>query len=317
MKVFYYLVGRLILLLATLLAVSIAISAIMSLLPGDAAEQILGAWSERSGATLAALRTRLGIDQPWYVQYADWLQMAVRGDLGNSLALSVPITPILFDRLANTLLLAIPAALISIPLSLGLGVWGAVRKGRPIDHGISAVTLVGVSVPAFVLGPILIVVFSGYLQWFPSSSGLIQGSGATHLFLILALPVLTLTTESLAYIGRMVRASMIETLKSPYVRMARLKGLPERQVVLNHALRNSLLPTVTVIAFNIGWLIGGVVVVEQVFNYPGIGSLLLFAIEQRDLPLIQATVFVTAAAYCTANLLADIAYMALNPRLRN
>lgn len=316
MRLAEYIARRLVLVVLTVLALSAAIAVIMTLLPGDAAEQILGAWAERSGSTLEALRARLGLDRPWYVQYGSWLAGALKGDFGRSLALDVAIGPLLAERFLNSLQLAVPALLLAAPTSLALGAYAALRQGRAADHMITVVTLLGVSVPAFILGPVLILIFSGYLSWFPSSSGLGTGSGPRYLFAILTLPVITLALESLAYITRMARASMVEALKAPYVRMARLKGLPERQVVVKHALRNGLLPTVTVIAFNVGWLLGGVVIVEQVFNYPGIGSLLLFAIEQRDLPLIQATVFVTAASYCVANLLADLAYFVLNPRLR-
>jgi peptide/nickel transport system permease protein len=171
-------------------------------------------------------------------------------------------------------------------------------------------------VPAFVSGAILILVFAGWLGWFPSSSSLAHGKGLGAWVIALALPVLTLTIEALAHITRITRSSMIEVLKTPYVRTARLKGMRGRVVLFKHALRNAMLPTVTVIAFNIGWMLGGVVVVEHVFNYPGLGSLVLFAIEQRDLPLLQASMFVVAAGYCIANLLADVTYALLDPRIR-
>jgi peptide/nickel transport system permease protein len=173
-----------------------------------------------------------------------------------------------------------------------------------------------VSLPAFVTGSLLILVFAGWLRWLPSSSALLQGEGLWFWTRMLALPVATLTLESLAHATRTTRSSMIEVLKTPYVRTAILKGAPRRVVLFKHALRNALLPTVTVLAFNFGWMLGGIVVVEQVFSYPGLGSLVLFAIEQRDLPLLQASMFFVASGYCVANLLADVVYALLNPRIR-
>ena len=170
--------------------------------------------------------------------------------------------------------------------------------------------------PAFILASVLILVFAGWLRWLPSSSALAEGHGPLFWIRVLALPVATLTFEALAHMTRMTRSSMIEVLKTPYVRTAILKGMPRRRVLVRHALRNALLPTVTVIAFNFGWMLGGIVVVEQVFNYPGLGSLVLFAIEQRDLPLLQSSMFFVASGYCLANLGADVAYALLNPRIR-
>jgi len=311
-----YILRRLGLLLVTLLAISLLISGILQMLPGDAAEQILGAWAERSGQTLGAMRERLGLSRPWHEQYLGWLAGVVRGDFGKSLALDAPIGPILAQRLGYSLRLAIPALLLAVGLSLVLGVIAATRRNGVVDHAITVFTLAGVSIPAFVLGSLLILVFAGWLRWLPSSSALVEGHGIPFWAKVLTLPVATLTVESLAYITRTTRSSMIEVLKTPYVRTAVLKGMPRRAVLFKHALRNGLLPTVTVIAFNFGWMLGGVVIVEQVFNYPGLGSLVLFAIEQRDLPLLQASMFFVASAYCVANLLADVLYAVLNPRIR-
>jgi peptide/nickel transport system permease protein len=311
-----YVLRRLGLLVATLLAISLLISGILELLPGDAAEQILGAWAERSGQTLAAMRERLGLDRAWHERYLAWLGGAVRGDLGRSLALNQPIGPLLVERLGYSLRLALPALAIAGVASVLLGVAAAVRPNGLIDHAITTVTLTGVSLPAFVTGSLLILVFAGWLRWLPSASALLQGEGFVFWARMLALPIATLTIESLAHATRTTRSSMIEVLKTPYVRTAILKGVPRRIVLLKHALRNALLPTVTVLAFNFGWMLGGIVVVEQVFSYPGLGSLVLFAIEQRDLPLLQASMFFVAAGYCVANLVADVVYVLLNPRIR-
>jgi len=311
-----FIVRRLGLLVLTLLGISLLVFGILQLLPGDAATTILGAWQDRGGQTHEYLRHALGLDRPWYEQYLGWLWGVLHGDLGRSLAMDAPITPILFERLGYSLRLAIPALLLAVSLSLVLGVVAATRPNGFVDHMITVITLGGVSVPAFVSGSVLILIFAAWLGWFPSSSSLATGEGFLFWAKMLALPVATLTIEALAHITRITRSSMIEVLKTPYVRTARLKGMPRRVVLFKHALRNALLPTVTVIAFNIGWMLGGVVVVEQVFSYPGLGSLVLYAIEQRDIPLLQASMFFVAAGYCLANLLADITYALLDPRIR-
>lgn len=311
-----YLVRRLWLLVLTLVGISALIFLILQILPGDAADQILGAWSSASGEEHDQLRKLLGLDRPWYEQYFGWLWNVMQGDLGRSLAMDAPITPILLERLGYSLRLAIPALLIAVFLSLVLGVIAAVRPNGWADNLITVFTLTGVSVPAFVSGSILILVFGAWLNWLPSTSSLSEGEGFFHWAYLLAMPIAVLTLEALAHITRITRSSMIEILKTPYVRTARLKGLPRQLILFKHALRNAMLPTVTVIAFNIGWMLGGVVLVEQVFSYPGLGSLVLFAIEQRDLPLLQASMFFVAGGYCIANLLADLAYALLDPRIR-
>jgi len=311
-----FIVRRLLLLVLTLLGISLLVFGILQLLPGDAATAILGAWQERSGQTHDYLRHALGLDRPWHEQYLGWLWGVLQGDLGRSLAMDAPITPILLERLGYSLRLALPALLLAVSISLVLGVLAAIRPNGVLDHAITVITLGGVSVPAFVSGAVLILIFAAWLGWFPSSSSLATGEGFLFWAKMLALPVATLTIEALAHITRITRSSMIEVLKTPYVRTARLKGMPLRTVLFKHALRNALLPTVTVIAFNIGWMLGGVVVVEQVFSYPGLGSLVLYAIEQRDIPLLQASMFFVAAGYCLANLLADITYALLDPRIR-
>jgi peptide/nickel transport system permease protein len=311
-----FIIRRIGLLALTLIGISLLISGILQLLPGDAATQILGAWAERSGETHDQLRHVLGLDRPWHEQYFGWLWGVLHGDLGRSLAMDAPITPILVERLGYSLRLAIPALLLAVSISLVLGVIAAVRPNGLLDHAITLFTLGAVSVPAFVSGALLILIFAAWLGWFPSSSSLTPGEGFGYWAHALALPVATLAVEALAHITRITRSSMIEVLKMPYVRTARLKGLPVSVVLFKHALRNAMLPTVTVIAFNVGWMLGGVVVVEQVFSYPGLGSLVLFAIEQRDVPLLQASMFFVAAGYCIANLLADITYALLDPRIR-
>ena len=311
-----YLVRRLGLLALTLIGISAMIFVIVQILPGDAADQILEAWVETEGGARDILRAKMGLDRPWYEQYFGWLWDIARGDLGRSFAMEAPIAPILLERLGFSLRLAIPALILSVTLSLVLGVVAATRPNGLVDNVITVITLTGVSVPAFISGSLFILIFAAWLNWLPSTSSLSEGEGFFHWAYVLAMPVAVLTLESLAHLTRITRSSMIEVLKSPYVRTARLKGLPKRLVIYKHALRNAMLPTVTVIAFNIGWMLGGVVLVEQVFSYPGLGSLVLFSIEQRDTPLLQASMFFVAVGYCVANLLADVVYALLDPRIR-
>jgi peptide/nickel transport system permease protein len=311
-----YMIRRLGLLVLTLIGISAMIFIIIQILPGDAVDQILEAWVETEGGAHDILRAQLGLDRPWYEQYFGWLWDLMHGDLGRSLAMEAPIAPILLERLGFSLRLAVPALILSVTLSLILGVIAAIRPNSFVDNAITVITLTGVSVPAFISGSLFIVIFAAWLNWLPSTSSLSEGEGFFHWAYVLAMPIAVLTFESLAHLTRITRSSMIEVLKTPYVRTARLKGLPKRLVVYKHALRNAMLPTVTVIAFNIGWMLGGVVLVEQVFSYPGLGSLVLFAIEQRDTPLLQASMMFVASGYCIANLLADLAYVLLDPRIR-
>jgi peptide/nickel transport system permease protein len=311
-----YMIRRMGLLVLTLIGISAMIFIIIQILPGDAVDQILEAWVETEGGAHDILRAQLGLDRPWYEQYFGWLWDLMHGDLGRSLAMEAPIAPILLERLGFSLRLAVPALILSVTLSLILGVIAAIRPNSFVDNAITVITLTGVSVPAFISGSLFIVIFAAWLNWLPSTSSLSEGEGFFHWAYVLAMPIAVLTFESLAHLTRITRSSMIEVLKSPYVRTARLKGLPKRLVVYKHALRNAMLPTVTVIAFNIGWMLGGVVLVEQVFSYPGLGSLVLFAIEQRDTPLLQASMMFVASGYCIANLLADLAYALLDPRIR-
>ena len=311
-----YMIRRMGLLVLTLIGISAMIFIIIQILPGDAVDQILEAWVETEGGAHDILRAQLGLDRPWYEQYFGWLWDLMHGDLGRSLAMEAPIAPILLERLGFSLRLAVPALILSVTLSLILGVIAAIRPNSFVDNAITVITLTGVSVPAFISGSLFIVIFAAWLNWLPSTSSLSEGEGFFHWAYVLAMPIAVLTIESLAHLTRITRSSMIEVLKTPYVRTARLKGLPKRLVVYKHALRNAMLPTVTVIAFNIGWMLGGVVLVEQVFSYPGLGSLVLFAIEQRDTPLLQASMMFVASGYCIANLLADLAYVLLDPRIR-
>ncbi len=302
-------------LLVTLLLLSVIVFGITQLLPGNVAQMILGPYATEE--TQVALERRLGLHEPVWRQYLTWLGGFVRGDWGESLRLSQEIRPILLLRLQNSAYLALSSLLGVTVFGIGLGVIAGMRRNRPADHAISIFAFLGISIPAFVSGSLLIIVFGGGV-WdiLPGSGYKPPSEDFTGWLTRLILPTITLMLLLLAYVIRMTRSSIIEVLSANYVRTARLKGAPERVVVLHHALRNALLPTVTVIAMNIGWILGSVVIVEEIFAYPGVGSLILFSVNNRDLPLLQATVMLVGVVTGVANLAADLAYVYLNPRIR-
>lgn len=308
-------VARILLSLLTLLLVSIIIFSIIEILPGDVATRILG--RDATPEAIATLREKLNLDDPAIVRYFNWLGGMVQGDFGNALTSSRPINEILAPRLYNTLLLSIYAFLIYIPLSLIPALIQASRRDKEVDHAISVVNLVFLSIPDFLLGTLLLVLFSVALPWLPAVSRVDGDSSALQYLRAMTLPAITLAIAMAIAAVRMLRDNLIEVLDSEYVRMAELKGLPPRAVLLRHALPNALIPTLNVTAINLGYLIGGVVIVEKVFSYPGFGSLLVDALQYRDIPLIEATVLIAAAVYVAANLLADVGAILLNPRLRS
>lgn len=283
-------------------------------LPGSVARMIAGQFATPD--VIAAIEQRLHLNDPLFTQYWRWASGILSGDLGQSLIMERPIGPMLREALANSALLATISIVLLTLVGVSLGVVAAIKHNSTLDHGISVFTFLGISVPEFFWGIVLILVFAGYLHWLPSggAGNLSAGWGAWASHLVL--PAATLTFALIAHVSRMTRSSMLETLRSPYVLFARAKGLPERVVLVRHALRNALLPTITVLAIDVGLLIGGVVVVETVFSYPGLGRLLIFAIERHDLPLIQASILVIAAIYCFANLVADLLYAYFNPKIR-
>lgn len=309
-----YLLRRLGFLLLTLLVSSALIFVICRLLPGDVARVILG--REASDAAVAALREELGLNRPLPLQYLDWLAGFVTGNWGESFSTRQPIRDLVGERLANSLMLAGLTMLIAVPLAIGLGVLAGLRADKPADTAISVSSLAVVGLPEFVTGLLLIELFAFRLRWLPANSSIAPGAGFLEALPQLVLPALTATLVLLAYIVRLTRAGVIEELKQGYVRTAALKGLPWRTVVLRHVLRNALLPTITVIAISLGWLISGLIVVENVFNYPGVGRLLTFAIDRRDLPLLQAISMITVLVFALSNLAADLLYALLNPRIR-
>jgi peptide/nickel transport system permease protein len=306
---------RILLSILTLFIVSIIIFAIMEVLPGDVATRVLG--RDATPAALAMLRAKLHLDDPAIVRYFNWLGGILRGDFGNALTSARPITEIVAPRLFNTVFLSIYAFVIYIPLSLVPALIQASRRDRQVDHVISVVNLVLLSVPDFLLGTLLLVAFCVAIPILPAVS-LVDGSSTPfQYFRAMTLPAITLAIAMAIAAVRMLRDNLIEVLDSEYVRMAELKGLPTRAVLLRHALPNALVPTLNVTAINLGYLIGGVVIVEKVFSYPGFGRLLVDALQLRDIPLIEVTVLIAAAVYVGANLLADLGAILLNPRLRS
>ncbi len=309
-----YTLRRLGFLVLTLLLTSIIIFSIAQLLPGDVARVMLG--REAGEETVAALRTKLGLNDPIYVRYGRWLGGFVQGDWGHSYPDDTPIFPLVTQRLTKSLWLALVTIVMAVPISIVLGVVAGLNANKPIDAVISVSSLALVGFPEFVSGIVLINILAYQLKWFPASSSISPDATFQEALPSLILPAITATLVLLAYIIRLTRAGVIEVLKKAYLRTAVLKGLPWRQVIVSHVLRNALLPTITVIAISFGWLISGLVVIENVFGYPGLGKLMIFAIGRRDLPLMQAIAMVTVLFYIVANLIADLLYAYLNPRIR-
>ncbi len=310
-----YTLRRALLLVGTMLITSFIIFFLTQLLPGDTARLILG--REASPQALEALREEFGLNDPFFTQYTNWLGRFVAGDWGRSLTSGNPEVRLLVTgRLENSLRLALLTFVISIPLSLLLGVIAALRENSWIDSLISVVSLSVVGLPEFVTGLVLINVFALQLGWLPATAQVPTSGLLGDWIRALLLPALTATFVLLGYVSRMARAGVIDEIRKPYVRTATLKGLPRRQVIFKHVLRNALLPTITVIALSIGWLIGGLVVIENVFNYRGIGALLVEAVKQKNIPVLQAVVMVTIFFFALANFAADLMYALLNPRIR-
>jgi peptide/nickel transport system permease protein len=309
-----YLLRRLGFLFLTVLLTSLIIFVVTQLLPGDVARVILG--REAGQAALEELRRTLGLDRPLAVQYLSWLGGFWVGDWGFSFSTSQAIRPLVVERLGNSLMLAALTLAIAVPSAVALGVLAALNREKALDHLISVGSLSVVGLPEFVTGLVLIQLFAFELGWLPANASIAPDASFREALPMLILPALTATLVLFAYIARLTRASVIEELDKPYVRTAALKGIPHRQVIWGHVLPNALLPTITVIAISFGWLISGLIVVENVFNYPGLGRLLTFAIDRRDLPLLQAITFVAVLGFALANLAADLLYALLNPRIR-
>jgi peptide/nickel transport system permease protein len=301
--------------LLTLVAISALLFFGTNLLPGDVATALLG--QQATPEALHNIREALGLEQPAWIRYFHWLGGAVHGDFGTSLASGRPVGAQVLPRLGNTLLLAALAAIIAVPLSVGLGVLCAIREGSLLDRFVSMLSLVTLSVPEFFVGYVLVVVFAVHLGWLPSIALITGGMTFLQRLGAIALPVATLVIVVLAHMLRMTRSSLLAVMSEPYIEMAFLKGLRRSIVVVRHALPNAAAPIIAVIALNLGYLVVGVVVIEAVFVYPGAGQLMVDAVTKRDLPLVQACGLVFAATYVTLNTIADMLAILVNPRLRH
>jgi len=300
--------------LLVLLVVSMLIFAGLQVLPGDAASAVLG--RDATPAALAELRHDMRLDRPLLERYATWLMGLLHGDLGQSATAHQPVLDLISGRIVNSALLALATILLLIPLSLFFGIIAATRAGRIPDHVISNVSLAVIALPEFVTGTLLALVFAVTLKLLPPVSLVLPGQSPLDSPQILVLPVATLLAASAAQTVRMIRAGMIEVLRSDYVQMARLNGFNERQVVLRYALRNALPPTIQVLALDVQWLIGGIIVTEYVFGYPGLGQGLAQAVSARDIPLVQSVALLLAAVFIAINIVADVFVIFLIPKLR-
>lgn len=311
-----YILRRLILLVGTLIVTSIIIFALTQFLPGDVARLILG--RDASPEALAQFNERFGLDQPLVNQYINWFTGFITGEWGVSFSAGNPqVFDQVIDKLGNSLILAGFTLLIAIPISMLLGIIAAVRENTWVDSVVSVVSLSVVGLPEFVTGVILINIFALGFGWFAATTPPFAELQTLGDWLnVLILPGITASFVLIGYVTRMSRAGVIDELKKDYVRTAKLKGLSPRQIMFRHVLRNALLPTITVVAISIGWLIGGLVVIEQVFNYKGLGSLLVDAVKQKNLPVLQAVSMIVVFTFAFSNLIADLLYAALNPRIR-
>jgi peptide/nickel transport system permease protein len=306
---------RLALGLLTLLVVSVIIFAGTEILPGDVATAILG--QSATPENTAAIREQLGLNRPPYERYLEWLVNFVQGDLGTSLGNRRPIAPQVGFRFENTMLLAAMAACIAVPLSIGLGLISAIKQGTIFDRAISVTSLMAISVPEFFIGYVLILFISVKLGWLPSLSNVNERMDFGQRITVMALPAITLTLVTLAHMMRMTRAAVISVMNSPYIEMAELKGVKYWRIVIQHALPNVLSPIITVVVLNLAYLVVGVVVVEVVFTYPGMGQFMVDSVSKRDVPVVQATGLIFAMTYVLLNMTADIASILANPRLRH
>lgn len=310
-----YLLRRLLAVFLVLAIVTFAVFAITTMLPGNAAIMILGEYA--TPEAVAALEKQLHLDQPWYAQYLSWVAGILHGDFGTSLRLSLPVTQVVGEAFVNSAMLGATALVVVTITAIPLGALAALKRGTGMDLGLGLFSYLGTALPEFVTATLLLVFFAAPSQGLFPAGGFVApwedlGGFAAHV----VLPAATLGLVLMAHISRQVRSEMSEVLSSDYIRAARLKGLTEKRVIRRHALPNSLAPAIAVISLDIGYLLGGIIVVEEIFAWPGLGRLLIYALENRDLPVIQAVTLLLAAVYALSNLLSDIVIALLDPRVR-
>lgn len=311
-----YVVRRLATAFAQLVVIATAVFSVMHVMPGDPVLLLLGAESNPSPETVAAMRHQLGLDQPFLSQYLGWLDRALHFDFGNSLANNFPVADYISASLPRTLELALAAILIATLIGVPVGIGAALRRGRWLDSALTSLATLGISVPVYILGSLLIVLFSLQLGWLPSSGYTDMARSSVEHFRKLALPAFTLGVGLAASIARMTRASMLEILGRDFVRALRAKGMPERLVVWKHVLRNAAIPVVTIIGLQLGNLMGGTVLVEALFNWPGLSTRLVEAVQNRNYPLVQGSVLVIAGLFIGINMGVELLYGLIDARVR-
>ncbi|MBX3140530.1 MAG: ABC transporter permease [Trueperaceae bacterium] len=309
-----YLLRRLVSLLSILVVVGLVVFFLVRLVPGDPTSALLG--ENATAEQVEALRTRLGLDRTLLAQFGAWMESVARGDLGMSIYMRIPVVTAVIQRIEPTGMLALAATLVAVLLGVSLGVIAAIKHNTGVDYAVMVIAMLGLSLPTFWLGLLMIMLFAVTLQWLPAAGyvSILQEPVASLRYLLM--PALALGFSQAAIIARMTRASVLDTLGEDYVRTAHGKGLPASRVVIGHALRNAILPIVTVIGLSIATLAGGVVVTETVFNIPGAGRLVIDSVLRRDYPVIQGSVLMVAFVYAFVNLLVDLSYAFFDPRIR-
>ena len=311
----FLIVRRIVLALVTLLFISIIIFLGVEALPGDAATAYLG--QSATPESLEALREEFGLNAPAHQRYLNWLGGMLRGDLGESMSRrGKPVSEIIGNQFRNTVVLAGAAAIVGIPLAIVLGVFTGLTRDKWPDILISFLAILGMTLPGFVTATVLIYIFSLRMELFPAIALVPTDAPVSEILPNIVLPIITLTFIMVAHILRLVRTNMIDVMVSNYVQMARLKGVPVMKIIFQHGLPNAMLPSINVIALTMAWLLGGVAIIETVFNYPGIGKLMINAIGDRDLAIVQGIAIILASIYIGLNFIADLLALILNPRLR-
>lgn len=309
-----YIFKRLVMIVYTLIVVSLIVFAITQILPADAAVMMLGENATKDA--LNALRATMGLDQPVWQQYLSWLLHVLHGDLGTSLRTGQPVGPVMFEALGRSMLLAFLSIALMLIVAIPLGIIAAIRRGKFADMLVSLISYAGVALPEFVTATVAVLVFADWMKWLPPTGYVPLTENFSESILHLVLPVCVISIILIAHVSRMVRSELVDVLHTDYIRAARLKGMSRGHVLRRHALRNALLPTITIVALDVGYLLGGVIVVEEIFAIPGIGRQLIVAIQARDLPAIQAGVLIMAATYSIVNFVADILYAWLDKRIQ-
>lgn len=314
-KLLRMIAGRIGAAVLTLLLVSLIVFTISALLPGDAAQEALG--QSATPAQVEALRHEMGLDRPAYVRFGTWLAGMAGGDAGTSLVGNMPVADLIGERLPNSLLLAALTTLVAVPLALTIGIACAVNRGGRLDRALNLATLGMVALPEFLVATLAVLVFSVKLRWLPSIALLPKDAGWGEILLNLAMPIGSLCVVVIAQMARMTRAAVIDQLDRPYVEMALLKGVKPSRIVIGHVLPNAIGPIVNACALSLSYLLGGAIIVETIFNYPGLASLMVNAVTSRDMPLLQACAMIFCTVYLLLMLIADVTAILANPRLRN